>query len=128
MIVLEFVVVIVGIRAEFQLLYLNNVLLLLRVVLFLFILVLPLAIIHGLGDRRLGCWRDKDQVQTKFLRSANGRGRRHNLDGSIREDSPDFSGTDCFVYVFPDTGTARREISGWKHQLRTEGIPTISRF
>src|SRR5213079_1519702 len=69
-ITLEFVVVIVRIRTEFQFLYLNYVLLLLGVVLLLLILVLPLAIIHRLGDRRLSGRRNKNQIQTKFLGSA----------------------------------------------------------
>ena len=40
---------------------------------------------------------------------------------SVREDGSHFTGADCFVYVFSDSGTTRGEISRWKHRLGAEG-------
>ena len=71
MILLEIVIVIVGVGPEFQLLHLDDVLLAFGLVLFLFVLVLPLAIIHRFGDGGLSGGRDQDQVESQFLRPAN---------------------------------------------------------
>src|SRR5690349_14866536 len=51
-ILLEVVIVIVGIGAEFQLLYLHHMLLFLGFVLLLFLFVLIMAVVNRLGDRR----------------------------------------------------------------------------
>ncbi len=91
------------------------------VVLFLLIFVLPLAVIHRLRDRRFGGGGDDDQVQAQILRLAHRSRSRHDLNTAIREDSSHFAGADCFVYVFSNSGAARREISRWKHQLGAEG-------
>src|SRR6266478_2675741 len=67
---LEFVIMIVGVGTEFQFLHLNDVLLAFGLVLLLLVFVLPLAVVHGLGDRRFGGGRDQDQVQAHVLRLA----------------------------------------------------------
>ena len=77
---------------------------LLGLVLLLLVLVLPLAVVHRLGDGRLGGGRDQDQVETQFLRLADGGGRRHDLYAAVRENGADFAGADRFVYVFSDSG------------------------
>ena len=57
---LEVVVMIIRIGPELQFLHLDDVLLLFGLVLFLFLLVLPLAVIHRFGDGRFGRWCDED--------------------------------------------------------------------
>src|ERR1051325_10148160 len=61
MVLFEIVIVIVGVRTEFQLLYLDHVLLLARVVLLFLLLVLIVAVIDGLGDRWNGSGRNQYQ-------------------------------------------------------------------
>ena len=61
-VLLELVVVVIRVGAELQLLDLDHVLLLLGVVLFLLQLVLVVAIVDGLGDRRDGCRGDQNKV------------------------------------------------------------------
>src|SRR5438270_1118925 len=109
MVQFEFVVVVVGVRAELQFLYLNDVLLLLSFVLLLFLLILPLTVVHGLGNGRLSSRGNENQIKAQFLGSANGSGRGHDLDRSIREDSSDFTNPDCLIDVFADFGPAWRE-------------------
>lgn len=68
----EIVIVIVGIRAEFQLFYQDDVLLSLGLMLLLLVLVLPLPIIHRFGDGRLGGGCDQDEVKTHVLSLTDG--------------------------------------------------------
>ena len=72
MILLEVVVVIVGIGAEFQLFNLDNMLFLLGFVLLLLLLVLVVSVIHGFGDRghRLGETITRSSPISWALRSA----------------------------------------------------------
>jgi len=114
-VLLKLVIVVVGVGTEFQFLHLDHVLLPFRFVLLFLVLVLPLAIIHRLGDRRLGRGCNQDQIQSQFLRPANRGLGRHNLDGTIRKHSADFPNTDRFIYIFSDSWTAGREISGGDH-------------
>ena len=115
MVFLELVVVIVGVGAELQLLHLDHVLLLLGLVLLLLVLVLPLAVVHGLGDRRLGGGRNQDQVEAHLLRLAHGGQSRHDLDGSVGKYGSHFAHPDGLIYIFPNPGTAGRVVSGWNH-------------
>ncbi len=115
MILLEIVVVIVGVGAKLQFLHLDHVLLLLGVVLLLLLFVLPLAIIHGLGNRWFSRGSDDDQIESQFLRLAHCGGSGHDLDRSVGKHCTDFSGSDRLVYVFSNSGPARREISRWIH-------------
>ena len=114
-VLLELVVVIVRVRAKLQFLHLDHVLFFLGLVLLLLVLVLPLAIVHGLGHRRLGGGRDQDQVQTHVLRFAHGGQRGHDLDGSVRKYGAHFTHADGFIHIFPDPWTAGWVVSGWNH-------------
>ena len=114
MVLLEVVIVIVGIGAELDFLDLDDVLLPLGLVLLLFVFVLPLAVVHGFGDGRLGGGRDQDQIEAQFLRFADGRMGGHDLDGAIGEHSADFTRANRLVYVFPDLRPAGWEAS-WNH-------------
>ena len=114
MILLELIVVIVGVGTEFQFLHLDHVLLSLGFVLLLLVLVLPLAVIHRLGDGRLGGGRDQDQIQAEFLRLANGRQRGQDLDGPVGKHRAHFTHANRLVYVFPNLRPARG-ISGRIH-------------
>src|SRR5437660_8443835 len=73
-ILLEFVIVVVGVRPELQLLDLHHMLLLLGLVLLLFELVLIVAVVDRLGDRRNRRGSNQNQVETQILRLAQ-RGR-----------------------------------------------------
>src|SRR6185437_13087810 len=85
------------------------------------VFVLPLTIIHGFGNGRLGGGGDDDQVQPHLLRLAHGCRSRHNLDGTVGENGPHFSSANCLVDVFSDSGPARWEISWWIHAGLTDG-------
>lgn len=112
---LEFVIVIVGIRPEFEFLDLNHVLLLFCVVLLLFLFVLPLPVIHGLCHGWFRGGSDQDQVEPHILRLAHGGGGGHDLNGAVREDSANFFDPNRFVYVFSNSRPTWRETSGWIH-------------
>jgi len=114
-VLLEVVVVIVGIGAELQLLHLDHVLLLLGVMLFLLLLVLVVAEIHGLGDRRNSRGSDQNQIESQFLRLAQGGRCGHDLGGAVREDGADFTRTDRLVHVLSAILPARRKVSAWIH-------------
>ncbi len=113
-ILLELVVVVVCVGPELQLLHLDHVLLPLGFVLLLLVLVLPLAIIHGLGNRRFGSRRDQDQIETHRTRLLYGLERGHDLDGFVGEHGAHFTRTDCLIDVLTDSGSgaARRVASG----------------
>ena len=108
---LEIVIVIVGVGAEFQLLHLDDMLLLFGLVLFLFVLILPLAVVHRLGDGRFGSRRDRSGQGLAPAPCDGGRSR-HDLDLSIREDRSHFPRADRFIYVFPDPLPAGRKVVG----------------
>lgn len=127
MVLLEIVIVIVGVGTKLQFLHLNYVLLFSGIVLLFLIFVLPLAVIHGLGNRGLRSRSDEDEIEAEILGFTYGRRSRHDFHHAIRKDGANFSGTDCFVNVFADSGTTRREISGWQHQLVTGKVPAILR-
>ena len=114
---LEIVIVIVGVGAEFQLLHLDDVLFALGFVLFLFVLVLPLAVVHRFGDRWLGCGGNEDKIEAHALGFANGLVRGHDFNGTVGEDGADFACADGFVYVFADTRAAGYKTS-WIHRAR----------
>ena len=114
---LEVVVVVVGVRAEFEFLDLDHVLLLLGFVLFLFELVLIVPIIDRFGHGRHRGGRDNDEIETQFLRTAESGGGGHDFGGAIGEDCSHFPCTDRFVDVFSATGLSRREISAWNHAV-----------
>lgn len=114
-ILFEVVVMIVGVRAELQFLHLDDVLLLLGFVLFLFVLILPLAIVHRFRHGWLGGGSNDNQVQPHLLRFAHSNLGWQDLDSAVRENGPYFAGTNCLVHVFADTGLAGRETSGWIH-------------
>src|SRR3954467_1866875 len=120
---LEVVVVIIRIRAELQFLHLDDVLLLLSFVLLLFLLVLPLTIIHGFRHGRFRSRSDENQIEAHVLGSSNSCRCRHDLGRSVREYSSDFSYTDCLIYVFSDPGPAGLEASWWVHYAgRTDAL------
>ncbi len=112
---LKFVIVIIGVGAELQLLHLDDVLLALGFVLLLLIFVLPLPIIHRLGHGRLrgGC--DQNEVKPKFLGLANGGRGGHHLHCSIGKYRADFPRANRFVHVLPDPRPAGRK-SSWIHR------------
>src|SRR5688572_1150446 len=114
-VLLEVVVVIVGVGAEFQLLHLDNVLLLFCFVLLFLVLVLPLTVVHGFGDGRFSGRRNQNEIKPEILGTPHSGGRRHYLDGAVGKYRANFPGAYCFVYVFSDARTARRKISGWQH-------------
>ena len=114
----KFVIMIVGVGAEFHLLHLYDVLFLLSLMLFLLVLVLPLAVIHSLGDRWIRCRRYEDEVESQVERLANGLLSWHDGDDTVRKDGTHLPGPDGFIYVFSDsnTRTARRVIA-WIHSV-----------
>jgi len=63
----EAVVVVVGIRTEFEFLDLHDVLLLLGVVLLLLLLVLIVTVVDSFGDRRHGSRRNEDKIEPHLL-------------------------------------------------------------
>ena len=117
MVLLEIVIVIVGVGAELQLLYLDDVLLLLA----------PRATSSssrtGSGRNRWPWrpaarqWARPNQIETQLLRTAQRRRSRHHFCGAIRKYGADFSSTDRFVYVFAAIGFARREVAAWNHAV-----------
>jgi hypothetical protein len=120
---LKFVVVIVGVWPELELLDLDHVLLFPRVVLLFLVLVLPLAVIHGFRDGRLSSGRDEDEIEAEFLGALNGFVRGHDGDGAVGENSTNLAGSDRFVYVFTDAGPGKaREVSRWIHSLSVTPI------
>ena len=116
MVLLEFVVVIVGVGPELQLLHLDHVLFLLGFVLFFLLLVLPLAVVHRFGDRRFGGRRYDDQVETHFLCFAHSNERRHYFDSAVREHRPDFTSTNRLIHILTNARLSGRETSGRIHQ------------
>src|SRR5260370_2501005 len=127
-ILLELVVMVVCVGPELQLLHLDHVLLSLGFVLLLFVLVLPLAIIHGLGNGRLGSGRDQDQIETHRTRLLYRLQRRHDLDGFIGEYGADFTRTDSLIDVLTDSGSgAARRVASGNHRaaVRARGVKSI---
>lgn len=118
MILFEIVVVIVGIGPEFQLFYLDDVLLFLSFVLFLLVLILPLAIIHGFGNRRNCGGRDDNQIQAEFFGALDSFHGGQYSDCTVREDCANFREPNRFVDVFSNSNawTAGRIIPGRKHR------------
>ena len=114
-VLLELVVVVIGVGPELKLLHLNDVLFFFGFVLLLFILVLPLAVIHRLGDGRLRGGSNQNQVEPHFLRFANSGQRRHNLDRSIGKHRAYFANANRFVYVFPNFGATGGIVSRRDH-------------
>src|SRR5947209_14618887 len=90
---------------------------LLGVVLLLFLLVLVMAEIHGLRDRRHGRGRYENQIESELLSFPEGGGGRHHLRGSIRKHGADFARTDELVHVLSAILPARRKVSTWIHWL-----------
>src|SRR5207248_1860131 len=99
----------IRIGAELKLLDLDDVLLSFGVVLFLFVLVLPLAVIDGLRYGRFGRRRDQDEVKTHFLSPADGLRGWHDLGGAIGEYGADFAGANRLVDIFPNPRPTRRK-------------------
>ena len=117
-ILLEVVIVIVRIRPELELFDVDDVLLSFGVVTLLFLLVLPLAIVHGLGYRRLRRRRDHDQIEAEVLCLAHCGRRRHNLHGAVWKYSANFTSSDRFVYVLSNLGARQAKRSVWIHSAR----------
>lgn len=118
----EVVVVVVRIGPELQLFDVDDVLFAFGVVRLFFLLVLPLAIVHGFGDGRLGGGRDDDQIQSEVFGLAHGGGGGHDLHGAIGEDGAYFSRSDCFIDVLSNLGARKTEGSVWIHSDR---IPSV---
>lgn len=70
MVFLEVVIVFIRVGAELEFFDLHDVLFLLSLVLFLFLLVLEVTEVYGLGDRRHRRRSHKNEIQAQFLRSA----------------------------------------------------------
>src|SRR5579862_7931500 len=98
-------------------------------VLFFLVFVLPLPVVHGLGDRRLGRGSNQDQVETQVLRFADGLRSGQHLHGAIGKDGANFARTNCLVHVLTNSGTAGWE-SSWDHRhfgLETAGETSMTR-
>src|SRR5581483_6939504 len=93
------------------------VLLLFRLVLLLLVFVLPLAVIHGLGDGWFRSWRNENQVEPQVLRFTDSGRSGHNFDGAIGKHGSHFACADRFVYVFPNLRAAGWKAS-WNHPRR----------
>src|SRR5260221_11322058 len=115
MVFLEVVIMIVGVGTELQFLHLDNVLLPLGFVLLLFVLVLPLAEIHRLGDWRIGGGGNQNQVKAHVLRFSHGGERRHDLDWFVREYRANFANAKRLIYVFPNFWATGRIVSRRDH-------------
>src|SRR6056297_3515552 len=95
---LDVVVVGVGVGAELHFLDLDGRLLLAGLALALLGLVLVLAEIHDLADRRRGVWRDLDEIEPRLLGHLHGAGRCHDTDiFTVCADEADFGGADTVV-------------------------------
>src|SRR5579863_403753 len=114
---LEVVIVIVGVGAELQLLHLYDMLFLLGFVRLLLHLVLVVAVIDRLRDRRYRGRGHYHQIETKLLRPSQSGGSRHDFCGSIGKYGPYFFGAYRFVNVFSSVGLAGREVAAWNHAL-----------
>ena len=125
-ILFEIVVVIVGIGAEFQLLDLYDMLLLFRLMRFLFHLVLVVSVIDRLGDRRHRRWRHNDQIQPQLLRFSDRGCGWHYFGCSVWKYGPDFFGPYRFIHIFSAIGLARREVAAWNHALKLFTSMTLS--
>jgi hypothetical protein len=117
MVLLEVVIVIVSVGPELQFLHLHDMLLFFGVVLLLLHLVLILAVVDRLGDRRHGGGRYQNQIQTQILRLPNGQLSRHDFRRPIREHRAHFPRTDRLIHIFSAAGFAGWEITAWKHAL-----------
>ncbi len=116
-ILFELVVVVVRIGPELQLFDLHHVLLLLGFVLFLFLLVLIMAVVDGLGDRRNRRGRNQHQIESHLLRFPQRGGSGHDLGFTVRKNSPNLARPDGLVYVFSAILLAGRKFSAWSHEL-----------
>lgn len=121
-ILFEVVVVVVGVGPELQLFDMDDVLLPLRVVGLLFLFILPLTVVHGLGHGGLGGGGDDDQIQSEVFGLPHGGRGWHNLYGAIRKNGAYFSRSDCFVNIFSNLGARKTEGSVWIHSAR---IPSV---
>lgn len=114
-ILFKVVVVVIGIWPELQLFYLNDVLLLFSFVLPLFLLILPLAVIHRLCDWRFSGRTYDDKIESHLLRFPNSGRSWHNFDASVWKYSSYFAGANCLIYVLADFWPAWSETSWWIH-------------
>ena len=95
---LDLVVMLVGIRAEFDFLDLDDLLLLARFGFALLGLVFVFAEIHDLADRGFSIGRDLDKIKTRFFGHYKGPLGRHDAHVlTICADQPDFGGADTFI-------------------------------
>src|SRR5690242_18311727 len=112
---------VICVRAELQLLYLDDVLLFLGFVLLLLLFVLPLTVVHGLCNGWFSGRGNQYEIETHVLRPADGRGCRHDLGRSVWEHCTDLPDPDCLVDVFSNFRPAWREASWWIHAGLTDG-------
>jgi len=84
-VLLEVVIVIVGARAEFQLLHLHDVLPLPGIVRLLLQLILVVLVVDNFRHRRHRSGGDHDEIQAEFLGSPKSSGHRHNFRTSVRK-------------------------------------------
>src|SRR5262245_163134 len=115
MILFEFIIVVIGVGPELQLLDLHYVLLFLGFVLLLFQLVLIVAVIDGLGDGWHRGGRNQDQIEAHLLRLPQRGGSGHDFGFAVRKNSPYLAHPDGLIYVFSASLLAGRKLSAWSH-------------
>ena len=95
---LDVIVVGIGVGAELDLFDLDDLLLFAGLGLALLGFVFELAEIHDLAHRRVGVWRDFNQIKPGFLGHHQGAGRRNYADVfTFGADQADFTGSNAFV-------------------------------
>ncbi|KOT21156.1 hypothetical protein DM47_3612 [Burkholderia mallei] len=95
---LDVVIAVIGSRAEFHFLDLDDLLLELRLVLLLGFLVLELAVIHQTANRRSRLRRNLHQVNIQLFRFTESLGESHDADGlTIDPDQTHFRRSDFTV-------------------------------
>src|SRR6266568_2258523 len=113
---LDVVVVLVDAGAQLDLLDLDDLLLLARLVLLLLLLVFVFAVIEDLADRRLGARRDLDEVETGLI----GHGERF-VPGDYPDHTPllidEAYAGDSDFFIDARTFAGRREIHWWPGYL-----------
>ncbi len=98
MFLLKLIIVLIGLRSEFDLFDLDMLLLLLRLMLFFLLLVHILAMVHDLAYRRLRCRRDLYEVKSPFISNSERLRDRHDPKlGSSFINDPDLPGPDLVV-------------------------------
>ena len=112
----EVVIVVVGVGAELEFLDLHDVLLLAGVVLLLFLLVLIVAVVDGLGYGRHGGGGHQNQIEPQLLRSPDCGGRGHDLRRTVRKYGTDFPGANQLIHVLSAVRPSGREISARIHE------------